>query len=310
MHENFLENLKSKKHNFIAKAISAIENDTELKTFLLSKIQFKKSTSIRIGITGPPGAGKSSITNRLIKKYRSENKTVCALLVDPTSPFSNGSVLGDRIRLNQFYDDKDVFIRSLASRGSKGGLSYEIDTIADLIDFIGFDIIIIETVGVGQIELDVIESVDSVVVVLVPESGDDIQIMKAGLIEIADLYVINKSEREDADKLFIILTNMLQLVKNKKWIPEIIKTVAIDNIGIDELYKNLEKHKKFLLDSDGFDFKNNKRFIKKIKNEIVKNFEDSFWTSNRLNFIEDFFRKKKIQKISLSSIIKKLKEIS
>ena len=310
MHENFLENLKSKKHNFIAKAISAIENDTELKTFLLSKIQLKKSTSIRIGITGPPGAGKSSITNRLIKKYRSENKTVCALLVDPTSPFSNGSVLGDRIRLNQFYDDKDVFIRSLASRGSKGGLSYEIDTIADLIDFIGFDIIIIETVGVGQIELDVIESVDSVVVVLVPESGDDIQIMKAGLIEIADLYVINKSEREDADKLFIILTNMLQLVKNKKWIPEIIKTVAIDNIGIDELYKNLEKHKKFLLDSDGFDFKNNKRFIKKIKNEIVKNFEDSFWTSNRLNFIEDFFRKKKIQKISLSSIIKKLKEIS
>ena len=310
MHENFLENLKSKKHNFIAKAISAIENDTELKTFLLSKIQFKKSNSIRIGITGPPGAGKSSITNRLIKKYRSENKTVCALLVDPTSPFSNGSVLGDRIRLNQFYDDKDVFIRSLASRGSKGGLSYEIDTIADLIDFIGFDIIIIETVGVGQIELDVIESVDSVVVVLVPESGDDIQIMKAGLIEIADLYVINKSEREDADKLFIILTNMLQLVKNKKWIPEIIKTVAIENVGIDELYKNLEKHKKFLLDSDGFDFKNNKRFIKKIKNEIVKNFEDSFWTSNRLNFIEDFFRKKKIQKISLSSIIKKLKDIS
>ena len=219
-------------------------------------------------------------------------------------------MLGDRIRINQFYDDKEVFIRSLASRGSKGGLSYEIDTIADLIDFIGFDIIIIETVGVGQIELDVIESVDSVVVVLVPESGDDIQIMKAGLIEIADLYVINKSEREDADKLFIILTNMLQLVKNKKWIPEIIKTVAIENIGIDELYKNLEKHKKFLLDSDGFDFKNNKRFIKKIKNEIVKNFEDSFWTSNRLNFIEDFFRKKKIQKISLSSIIKKLKEIS
>ena len=310
MYENFLENLKSKKHNFIAKAISAIENDTELKAFLLSKIQFKKSNSIRIGITGPPGAGKSSITNRLIKKYRSEKKTVCALLVDPTSPFSNGSVLGDRIRINQFYDDKDVFIRSLASRGSKGGLSYEIDTIADLIDFIGFDIIIIETVGVGQIELDVIESVDSVVVVLVPESGDDIQIMKAGLIEIADLYVINKSEREDADKLFIILTNMLQLVKNKKWIPEIIKTVAIENIGIDELYKNLEKHKKFLLDSDGLDFKNKNRFIKKIKNEIVKNFEDSFWTIKRLNFIEDFFRKKKIQKISLSSIIKKLKEIS
>tara|TARA_B100000941_G_scaffold181410_1_gene130183 strand:- start:33062 stop:33994 length:933 start_codon:yes stop_codon:yes gene_type:complete len=310
MYENFLENLKSKKHNFIAKAISAIENDTELKTFLLSKIQFKKSTSVRIGITGPPGAGKSSITNKLIKKYRSQNKSVCALLVDPTSPFSNGSVLGDRIRINQFYDDKDVFIRSLASRGSKGGLSYEIDTIADLIDFIGFDIIIIETVGVGQIELDVIESVDSVVVVLVPESGDDIQIMKAGLIEIADLYVINKSDREDADKLFIILSNMLQLVKNKKWIPEIIKTVAIENVGIDELYKNLENHKKYLLDSDGLDFKNNKRFIKKIKNEIVKNFEDSFWTSNRLNFMEDFFKKKKIQKISLSSIIKKLKEIS
>ena len=207
--ENILKGLKSKKHKYIAQAISSIENNDKFKDDILKNIKSSKNKSVRIGITGPPGAGKSSITNQLIKKYRSENKRVCALLVDPTSPFSSGAVLGDRIRINDFYDDEDVFIRSLASRGSKGGLSNNIDYIGDIIEYVGFDIILFETVGVGQVELDVIESVDSVVVVLVPESGDDIQIMKAGLIEIADLYIINKSDRQGADRLEVALKNML-----------------------------------------------------------------------------------------------------
>ena len=185
-----------------------VEDAESLGYDLLIHIDIPPVRSIKIGITGPPGAGKSSITNQLIKKYRSEDRSVCALLVDPTSPFSDGAVLGDRIRMRDFHEDSNVFIRSIASRGSKGGLSKDIDYISDIIEYSNFDIIIYETVGVGQVELDVVESVDTTVVVLVPESGDDIQMMKAGLIEIADVYVINKYDRKDSDKLF------LRLIKN------------------------------------------------------------------------------------------------
>jgi len=257
--ENILRGLKSKKHKYIAQTISSIENNDEFKDDILKNIKPCKNKSVRIGITGPPGAGKSSITNQLIKKYRAKNKSVCALLVDPSSPFSNGAVLGDRIRINDFYNDNDIFIRSLASRGSKGGLSNNIDYIGNIIEYVGFDIILFETVGVGQVELDVIESVDSVVVVLVPESGDDIQIMKAGLIEIADLYVINKSDRKDADKLFTVLNNMLQLIDNKGWVPPIIKTIAPDGIGIDNLYLELMNHRDHLVESSKLNVKNRER---------------------------------------------------
>ena len=306
---NILKGLKSKKHKCIAKAISSIENNNHLKDEILKNIKPSKNRTIRIGITGPPGAGKSSITNQLIKKYRSENKSVCALLVDPSSPFSSGAVLGDRIRINDFHDDNDVFIRSLASRGSKGGLSNDIDYIGDIIEYVGFDIILFETVGVGQVELDVIELVDSVVVVLVPESGDDIQIMKAGLIEIADLYVINKSDRKDADKLFIILNNMLQLIDDKDWIPKIIKTVAINNIGIDNLYSELMNHENYLIESNNSSSKNRERYIRKIKNRLINDFESLFWTTERLIFLDKKISDKDFCKKDINIIIKELKKI-
>ena len=167
-----------------------IENSNSESEILLKEVNKKNKHSMRIGITGPPGAGKSTITNQLIQNLREENKSVCALLVDPTSPFTKGAILGDRIRITNKHNDKNLFIRSIASRGFKGGLADNIDSIAEILEYAGFDIIIFETVGVGQIELDVVELVDTVGVVLVPESGDDIQIMKAGLIEIADIYII------------------------------------------------------------------------------------------------------------------------
>jgi len=307
--DNILNGLKSRKHKYIAQAISSIENNDEFQDDILNNIQSSKNKSIRIGITGPPGAGKSSITNQLIKKYRSENKSVCALLVDPTSPFSSGAVLGDRVRINDFYDDENVFIRSLASRGSKGGLSNNIDHIGDVVEYVGFDIILFETVGVGQVELDVIESVDSVVVVLVPESGDDIQIMKAGLIEIADIYVINKSDRKDADKLFIVLNNMLQLIDSKEWIPKVVKTVAINNIGIDTLYLELTNHGNYLIKSNQLNLKNRGRYIKKIKNSLINDFENLFWTEKRLQFLDKELSDNNLYETDINVIIGKLKKI-
>ena len=307
--DTILNGLKCREHKYIAQAISIIDNNDLLKRKILDAISSNNKKSIRIGITGPPGAGKSSITNQLIKKFRSDGKSVCALLVDPTSPFSSGAVLGDRIRIKDCYDDSNIFIRSLASRGSNGGLANSIDSISDIIEYAGFDIILFETVGVGQVELDVIESVDSVIVVLVPESGDDIQIMKAGLIEIADLYVINKSDRKDADKLFIVLNNMLQLLDANNWKPEIIKTVAIDNIGIDDLVIALSKHNDYLVNSNELVIKNRDRYVKKIKSNLIDEFERSFWTAERINFLDNKISKNKLNELDLNNMIKDLKKI-
>ncbi len=305
MIQKILSGIKSKKIKYIAQAISLIDNNTNEGQLLINQIEDLSSHhSYKIGITGPPGAGKSSITNQLIKKFKEQNKSIGVLLVDPTSPYSNGSILGDRIRMNNY--DSDVFIRSLATRGSKGGLSENIDDISKILDYAGYDIVIFETVGVGQVELDVVEVVDTVIVTLVPESGDDIQMMKAGLIEIADIYVINKSDRKDAEKLNLYLDNMLSMIDKSKWKPDIVKTIATTGEGIDQLIEIVYNHKKHLINNNILDLKNKKKYIRVIKRKIDAKLKNDFWNKNRIALLESESSKPLKDRSSISDLIEKI----
>jgi LAO/AO transport system kinase len=196
-----------------------------------------------VGITGPPGAGKSTLTSALIAQARGEGKTVAVIAVDPSSPFSGGAVLGDRIRMESHFLDPGVFIRSLSSRGSHGGISRPTRDLARVLDSYGFDYIIIETVGVGQTELDVMRLAGTTVVVLVPEAGDTIQVMKAGLLEIADVFVVNKADREGAQRMQTDLEAMLHLRGPAPWSIPVLLTQATRNVGIDELWAAIAAHR-------------------------------------------------------------------
>lgn len=223
----------------LARAISLVENETEGYGDFLQSLPSVASNNI-IGITGPPGAGKSTLTDTLIGSFVASGKKVAVLCVDPSSPFNLGALLGDRIRMSEWYDNHNVYIRSLASRGSMGGLHPKIMEIADVIKAAHFDYIIIETVGVGQSEVEIAGLADVTVVVLVPESGDEIQTMKAGLMEIADIFVVNKSDRPGSDAFVNNLRLMLApAFKNiHKEIP-ILKTVASNKEGIDALQQSI-----------------------------------------------------------------------
>ena len=265
----------------ISKAISIVENNRSGCEQLLSSIYSFSGSSHRIGITGPPGAGKSSLTNSLVSFYRNENKKVAVIAIDPTSPFSGGAVLGDRIRMTSHSSDADVFIRSLASRGSRGGLTSSANQIGDVFDSAGYDIIIYETVGVGQIELDIIESVDTVVVVLVPESGDEVQMLKAGLMEIGDIFAINKSDRPGANKLMITLKNIISSNStDDKWSPDIFKTVALDNTGVDSLFKRINDHGKFIIEKGLLRKKILNRYKKIVSDILKEKYLQNIWNNN------------------------------
>jgi len=200
-----------------------------------------------VGITGPPGAGKSTVTDALTAQARQQGQTVGIIAVDPTSPFSGGAILGDRIRMQQHYLDAGVFIRSMATRGSHGGLPQAAQGVRKLLEAFGKDLILIETVGVGQTELDIVEAADTTVVLLVPESGDTIQTMKAGIMEIADLFVINKADRDGADRLLRELSMLVHMhPRSEWWETPVLATQAHKNVGIAELYTTLEQHRQTL----------------------------------------------------------------
>jgi LAO/AO transport system kinase len=230
------ENLSRGDFHVVARAISLIENSRPGGDVLLKNIQHKQTPVI--GITGPPGAGKSTLVDALIKQFTSDGKKLAILCVDPSSSFHSGALLGDRIRMNRWYNNPLVYIRSLASRGTVGGLNPRIYQISDLLAFAGFDYILIETVGVGQSEVDITRLADLVVLVLVPESGDDIQTMKSGIMEIGDIFVVNKSDRPGAEQFLLSLKSSIhyQTAKSTDEI-RFIQTVATEEKGVAELYK-------------------------------------------------------------------------
>jgi len=224
----------------LARGISVIENQAEGFEELLFNL--KSSSAKIIGITGAPGAGKSSLTDALIGEMIAEKKKIAVLCVDPSSPFNKGALLGDRIRMSEWYNHPDVFIRSLASKGSLGGLHPKIFEIADFVKSSGFDYVIVETVGVGQSEVDIAAVADITIVMLVPEGGDIIQTMKAGLMEVADIFVINKSDRPGAENFYHGLMQMLgpAFKHSEKEIP-VLKTIATEKKGIVDLYQKLKE---------------------------------------------------------------------
>ena len=217
----------------LAKAISFIENKDQGSTAFLESLE--PANIPIIGITGPPGAGKSTIVSSLIEKWVADHKRIAVLSVDPSSPFHKGAILGDRIRMKDWYLNPNVFIRSLATRGHLGGLISGIIELTTLLQSVGFDIIIVETVGVGQSEIEVASVADTTVVVLVPEAGDEVQMMKSGLMEVADIFVVNKSDRPDATAFGNHIKQILLEGMNEQSMPPVINTIATQQIGIDDL---------------------------------------------------------------------------
>ena len=287
MDSTMLNSIRSNNHRELSRAISHIENDQDISPDYFIQLHPYIQQSIRIGITGPPGVGKSSLVDCLIPEILSQAKSVGVVAVDPSSPFSGGALLGDRIRMNRFYDNNDVYIRSMGSHQYLGGLAKKAQEVGDVIAASGKDIIIFETVGIGQAEHDVVKAVDLTVVVLMPGTGDEIQLMKAGLMEIADIFVINKTDKKGANRLAQTLQALLHsFSKPDSLEPPVINTIASTGEGVFDWYNLIgdrlkEMDKRGILES-----KRLERHRDRIRGLIQDRLLSKFWSSHRLEQLE------------------------
>ena len=308
MLSELIQGIRAQSSLSISKAISLIESNRENGSQLLSDLYEHTGNAYRIGITGSPGAGKSSLTHHLISAYRQKGNKVAVIAVDPTSPFSGGAVLGDRIRMTSHYSDPDVFVRSMATRGGQGGLALKTQEVGEIFDAAGFDVIIYETVGVGQIELDVIQATDTVVVVLVPESGDEVQMLKAGLMEIGNIFAINKADQPGANKLMINLKNFLSTfsLDEDDWLAQVVHTVATEGKGTDKLVDCIDSHRTFNEIQGIQQKKMDDRYRRRITEIITDDYLGKFWDDTNCSELQEELKKNHNERTSPYDLAKQM----
>ncbi|KYC45271.1 MAG: membrane ATPase/protein kinase [Candidatus Methanofastidiosum methylothiophilum] len=271
--DELIKSMISGDRRALGKIITLMENDSSSSAYIIPRIHNLTGNAHIVGITGPPGSGKSSIVDKLVSCYRKDGLKVGVIAIDPTSPFTGGAILGDRIRMKQHYTDRDVFIRSMATRGNLGGLSEATGNTIKALDAFGKDVIIIETVGAGQVEVDIVKVADTVIVVSVPSMGDSVQTLKAGIMEIGDIFAVNKADIEGVEKCILEIRMMLELSEKKEgWIQPIIKTYGNKDEGANKLYEAIKEHNKYLIESGH----NEKKRIIRGKTELVNILQNLF----------------------------------
>lgn len=280
--QTLLDRFREGDRRALSRLLTRIENRDPSIPQVLDTLYPRTGDAWRLGVTGPPGAGKSTLVNRLVGAYRKQDHPVGVIAFDPTSPFTGGALLGDRVRMETISQDPEVFIRSMATRGHLGGLSVGVDEACDLLDAFGKERIIIETVGVGQSELEVANSADTTIVVLVPQSGDAIQAMKAGLMEIADLYILNKCDRDGADHAYRELVSTVSLkTPEDGWRPPVLRTVAEKGEGMDEVLKAIQDHRQHIIDSGSLETRRRARIAAKTKRFVEDGIRKKLWDKER-----------------------------